>query len=146
MSPFYDGQRMDSLFSTRDPTYHKNLKKPVGQLFSMANMRNYEPYANECSAIFINSMRDLEGQPVNRSSFGFMEQRCDMNNMIGDLDSALQYVKIIGQYPELHPWLLGNEKLVRMLKKSFPKLLDPLYRFIQIRTQCALTMRVMTLL
>ena len=152
MTPQYKGDPMDSLFSTRDPSYHMNLKRPVSQLFSMTNMRNYETYADECSAIFIEAMRDLQGQPVDLSHwlqwyafdviacitfqrrFGFLEQRRDIDNMIGDLDAVLKYVKVVGQYPELHGWLLGNQTLVGTLKRLIPSLPDPLYRFLKVRT------------
>ncbi|KIW85276.1 hypothetical protein Z517_00666 [Fonsecaea pedrosoi CBS 271.37] len=150
MSPWYQGKVMPSVFTERDPIAHRNLKRPVAQLFGMTNMRNYEPYADECTSIFINAMRDLEGQPIDLSvwvqwyafdviasmtfqrRFGFLEQRRDVNNMIGDLDGVLQYVKIIGQYPELHPWLLGNRNVVRALEWLFPQIPDPLYRFLKI--------------
>ena len=41
---------MDSMFTTRDPLYHKHLKTPVAQLFSMTNMRNYETYVDHMIA------------------------------------------------------------------------------------------------
>jgi hypothetical protein len=60
--------------------------------------------------------------------FGFLEQRNDNSSMIGNLDGVLHYVNVIEQLPELHGLLLGNEKLVRFLKKWFPQISDPLYR------------------
>ncbi|EXJ66931.1 uncharacterized protein A1O5_10126 [Cladophialophora psammophila CBS 110553] len=150
MSPSYQGKPMPSVFTERDPIAHRNLKRPVAQLFGMTNMRNYEPYADECTGIFIDAMRDLEGQPVDLSAwvqwyafdviasmtfqrrFGFLEERRDINNMIGDLDGGLHYVKIIGQYPELHPWLLGNRTVVGTLKWLFPQIPDALYRFLKV--------------
>ena len=128
---------MDSLFTTRDPAYHSALKKPVAQLFSMTNMRNYEPHADECTAIFLESMKDLQGTPVDLASwlqwyafdvignitfqrkFGFMEQRRDVDGMIRGIDEALKYVKVVGMFPALHPWVVGN-KLVR---ETLPKIL-----------------------
>ncbi|ETI22722.1 hypothetical protein G647_06798 [Cladophialophora carrionii CBS 160.54] len=150
MSPFYQGKVMPSVFTERDSDVHRNLKRPVAQLFSMTNMRNYEPYADQCTGIFIEAMRDLEGQPIDLGAwvqwyafdviacmtfqrrFGFLEQRRDVDRMVGDLDSVLHYVKIIGQYPELHPYLLGNESLVRTLKWLFPQIPDPLHSFLKI--------------
>jgi hypothetical protein len=153
MSPFYQDQVLDSLFSTRDPVYHKNLKRPVAQLFSMTNMRNYEPYADECSAIFIDSMRDMQNRVVDLSTwlqwyafdviacitfqrrFGFMEQRADINNMIGDLDGIFSYVKVVGQYPKLHPWLMGSRAFVSAVKRLLPNLPDPVYTFLKVFPQ-----------
>ena len=134
---------MPSIFTEPDATKHLNLKRPVAQLFSMTNMRNYEPYADQCTSIFIDAMRDLEGQPIDLSEwlqwyafdviacmtfqrrFGFLEGRLDVDNMIGDLNGGLHYVKVIGQYPEFHKYLLGNQSLVGFLMWLFPQLPDP---------------------
>lgn len=119
MAPFYQGQVMDSMFTARDVAYHKHLKSSVSQIFSMTNMKNFETYADECTRIFINAMQDLEGEPVDFSNwlqwyafdviggitfqrrFGFLEERRDVDNMINRIDTGLQYVKILGQFPFL---------------------------------------------
>ncbi|PCG88265.1 Cytochrome P450 [Penicillium occitanis (nom. inval.)] len=123
MAPFYQGQVMDSMFTARDTGYHKHLKSSVSQIFSMTNMKNFEIYTDECTRIFINAMLDLEGEPVDFSKwlqwyafdvigsitfqrrFGFLEERRDIDNMIGKIDTGLQYVKILGQFPFLIPGL-----------------------------------------
>lgn len=143
---------MESLFATRDATYHKTLKRPVAQLFSMTNMKNYETYTDECTKIFIDAMRDQQGQLVDLSvwlqwyafdviasitfqrRFGFMEQRRDIDNMIGDLDVALQYSKVGGQFPEIHPWLIGNKTLINTLERLGMGLPDPLSSFLTVFT------------
>ncbi len=152
MSPFYQDKVMPSVFTERDPEVHRNLKRPVAQLFSMTNMRNYEPYADQCTELFIDAMRDLEGQSIDLGSwvqwyafdviacmtfqrrFGFLEQRRDIDNMIGLLDGVLHYVKVIGQYPELHSYLLGNAALVRIVKWLFPQIPDPLRSFLKVNS------------
>jgi Cytochrome P450 len=152
MTAIYKGEKMESMFSTRDPVYHKALKVPVAQLFSMTNMKNFEPYADECTNIFIQAMRDLEGQPIDLAAwlqwyafdviayitfqrrFGFLEERRDVGGMISALDIALNYVKIIGQYPEWHPWLMGNRFMMAFIKKTLPSLPDPLASFVEVGT------------
>ena len=149
MTPFINGEVLESMFTTRDPAYHKALKSPVAQLFSMTNMRNYETYADECTAIFIESMRKLQGQPVDlaiwlqwyafdviasitfQRRFGFMEEQKDVNDMISGLDTGLRYVKIVGQFPAWHPWLMGNRPLMKLLATLIPNLPDPLGRFME---------------
>lgn len=141
---------MQSLFATRDSAYHRTLKRPVAQLFSMTNMKNYEIYTDECTRIFMQSMRELQKKPVDLSvwlqfyafdviasitfqrRFGFMEQRKDIGNMIGDLHFALQYGKVIGQFPVLHPWLVGNKWLLSTLKGLGMNLPDPLAQFVKV--------------
>lgn len=149
MTPFVSGQVMESMFTSRDPTYHKALKSPVAQLFSMTNMRNYETYADECTGIFIESMCKLQGQPVDlaiwlqwyafdviasitfQRRFGFMEDQKDVDSMISGLDAGLQYVKVVGQFPAWHAWLMGNRPLMKLLTTMIPNLPDPLGRFIE---------------
>jgi hypothetical protein len=144
---------MQSLFATRDTAYHKTLKRPVAQLFSMTNMKNYEIYTDECTAIFVNKMRQLEGEAIDLSTwlqfyafdviasitfqrrFGFMQEGRDIDNMIAKLHFALQYAKIIGQFPGLHPWLVGNKRLLDTLNSLGISLPDPLAQFVKVGTQ-----------
>lgn len=106
---------MDSMFTERNPNVHKALKSPVAQIFSMTNMRNFEVYADECTTIFLDAMRDLEGQRLDLAQwlqwyafdviggitfqrrFGFLERRHDVDEMIGKINHGLEFVKIIGQ-------------------------------------------------
>lgn len=136
MAPVYKDQVMDSAFSTKDPAQHKFLKSSVATYFAMTNMKNYEKYADECTALFIDAMTDLQGKSVDlaiwvqwyafdvigsitfQSRFGFLEQRKDVDSMIFRLDMGLKYyVGIIGQLPHIHPWLGGNVKATKLLTK-----------------------------
>jgi hypothetical protein len=129
MVPSYNGVPIDSMFTARDPAIHKSLKTPVASLFAMSNMRNYEPYVDECTQLFADAMRELEGQKVDlavwlqwyafdvvagltfQRRFGFLEQRKDVNDMIGQLDAGLDSVRVLGQYPVLDApakWLLQH--------------------------------------
>lgn len=63
--------------------------------------------------------------------FGFLEERRDIGGHIDALNKASNYIKIIGQYPGLHPWLLGNKPLVALIKRlvAVP---DPLESFLDV--------------
>ena len=151
VSPFVDGEVIDLMFTTRDPVFHKAFKQPVAQLFSMTNMKNYETYADECTEIFIKAMRDLEGQAVDLSiwlqwyafdviasitfqrRFGFLEERKDVKGLIGGLDMGLKYIKNVSQFPAIHPYLMGNRRLMKFLSAAIPNLPDPLATFVDVR-------------
>lgn len=108
MSPYYKDKLMPSMFTARDPTYHTSLKRPVSQKFSMTSIKSLEPAADKCTSIFLDAMRDLEGQDVDlgvwcqyyafdvigsitfQRRFGFMEKRQDYRNMIADIDLGLK--------------------------------------------------------
>lgn len=147
---------MDSLFTTRDPIAHKNLRKPVASKFSMTSIRTLEPLTDQCTEIFTKAMCDLEGRAVDlgawlqwyafdvigaitfRHRFGFMEERKDVRNMIAGIDAVLPYAGIVGQIPALHPWLAGNEKLMSLLARiPFIKIPDPLRTMVQVRHKYA---------
>lgn len=149
MAPDYKGSRMDSMFTARDPKYHQHLKSSVARLFSMSNMRNFEIYADECTAIFVDAMRGFDGQAVDfavwlqwyafdvigsitfQHRFGFMEQRRDVDNMIAGIDQGLQYIKVIGQYPEWFPVLKGL--LLQTPLKYLIRLTDTMDKFMKVR-------------
>ena len=140
---------IDNMFSARDPAVHKSLKTPVASLFAMSNMRNYEPYVDECTQLFADAMRDLEGQKVDlavwlqwyafdvvagltfQRRFGFLEQRKDVNDKIGQLDAGLDSIRVLGQYPVLNgpaKWLL---KQVLPLMGRY----DPAVEFVQVSSR-----------
>ncbi|KAJ5897370.1 cytochrome P450 [Penicillium tannophilum] len=125
-SPFFEDKVMPSMFSVRDPIAHQALRRPVAQKFSMSSIKSLEPFADECTGIFIDAMRDLEGQQVDLGAwlqwyafdvigaitfqhrFGFMERREDVQGMIGGLEAGLRYGGVAGQVPWLHSWTVGN--------------------------------------
>ncbi|CZT20252.1 related to pisatin demethylase cytochrome P450 [Ramularia collo-cygni] len=146
MVPSYDGVAIDSMFTARDPAIHKALKTPVASLFAMSNMHNYEPYVDECTQLFVDAMRDLEGQTVDlaiwlqwyafdviagltfQRRFGFLEQRKDVNNMIKQLDEGLDAVKVLGQYPVLDTPIKAVLRQLQPLLGGY----DPLIKFVDI--------------
>jgi Cytochrome P450 len=151
MSPVYKDEIMDSLFTTRDPAHHKALKRPVAGKFSMTSIRTMEPFVNECSEIFVQCMKDLEGQKVDLGAwlqwyafdvigmitfnrrFGFMEERKDVLDMISSIESTLKYAGIVGQVPYLHPWLAGNQFIMRNIERiPFLHVPDPLRTIVEV--------------
>ncbi|CAL3970624.1 unnamed protein product [Diplocarpon coronariae] len=163
-TPFYKDARMESLFSTRDPAYHKAIKRPVANKFSMSSLRLLESLIDICSAIFVATMRDIELENESKTSnrgvdlgewlqwyafdvigmitfhrrFGFMEQRKDVRDMIAGLETTQKYCALVGQVDGLHPWLAGNQKLMRALE-AIPGLNvpNPLRTFVQVSTHLA---------
>lgn len=151
MTPPYQGTLLPSMFSTQDPAYHKALKQPVASKFSMTSIRSFEPYADQCADIFIEEMRKRVGQAVNLSDwcqyyafdvigaitfqyrFGFMEQGRDVDNMMGSIWMALTYAGIIGQMPELHPWLVGNQLLVEFVSRLGLMPDNPMAKIMKVR-------------
>ena len=162
MSPVYQDKVMDSLFTTCDPVHHKALKKPVAGKFSMTSIRTLEPLVDDCSDIFAKSMGDLEGQVVDlgvwlqwyafdvigaitfNRRFGFMENREDVMDMISSIEFVLKYAGLVGQVPRLHPWLGGNQRLMKSIGRiPFLKLPDPLRTIVEVPSFNPLLMAVL---
>ncbi|KAL9619348.1 MAG: hypothetical protein Q9160_006028 [Pyrenula sp. 1 TL-2023] len=53
---------------------------------------------------------------------GFMEQDCDVRDMIQGLRGGFRYAAAVGQVPAAHAWLIGNRRLVDFVTKflGFP--------------------------
>jgi cytochrome P450 len=102
------------------------MSSALAQKFSMSSIKSLEPFADECTRIFIDAMRDLEGQPIDLGAwlqwyafdvieaitfqrrFGSMEKREDVQGMIGGLEAGLRYGGVAGQIPWLHSWTLED--------------------------------------
>ncbi|KAJ5315081.1 cytochrome P450 [Penicillium atrosanguineum] len=153
-NPFFEDKVMPSLFSVRDPAAHQALRRPVAQKFSMSSIKSLEPFADECSKIFFNAMKDFEGQNIDLGAwlqwyafdvigaitfqrrFGFMEKREDVLGMIAGLDDGLRYASVVSQIPRLHHWFMGNIRVATfMAAQPFVKMPDPLRTMVQKFTQ-----------
>ena len=140
------------MFSVRDPAQHQALRRPVAQKFSMSSMKSMEPFVDECNDIFLQAMCAMEGDKVDlgmwlqwyafdvisamtfHRRFGFMEQRRDVENMIGDISHALVAASMSGQVPSIHPWLMGNNWLQMLLRaQPFVRVPDPLRTVVKVR-------------
>ncbi|KAE8423593.1 cytochrome P450 [Aspergillus pseudocaelatus] len=154
-SPFHEETVMASMFSVRDPSQHQALRRPVAQKFSMSSIRAMEPFADECTDIFLDAMRNLEGQSVDLGTwlqwyafdvigaitfqrrFGFMEKREDILGMIKSIDSALRYAALAGQIPVVHHWLMGNRWVSKFLAgQPFVDIPDPLRTIVKYTQEC----------
>ncbi|KAJ5585632.1 cytochrome P450 [Penicillium hetheringtonii] len=154
-SPFFEDKVMPSMFSVRNPAEHQKLRRSVAQKFSMSSIKSLEPFADECSKIFIDAMEDLQGQRVDlgewlqwyafdvigaitfQQRFGFMEQRKDVQNMISDLEAGLQYAGIVSQVPALHSLMIGNIWVGKFLAaQPFVDAPDPLRTMVQFTQEC----------
>ncbi|KAF5610572.1 cytochrome p450 oxidoreductase [Fusarium tjaetaba] len=154
-TPIYKDSPMPSMFSVREPAHHQALRRPVAQKFSMSSIKAMEVFADECCDIFMSSMKELQGTDVDLGEwlqwyafdvisaitfhrrFGFMEQRKDVELMIGDISSALEIGIMIGQVPSLYPWTTGNNTLAKFLAwQPFVHVPDPCRTVVKFAEHC----------
>lgn len=142
---------MPSMFSVRDPIRHQALRRPVAPKFSMSSIKAFEPFTDECITIFIDAMRELQGQCIDLGAwlqwyafdvigaitfqrrFGFMESRKDVDGMINALDQGLFYGSVVSQVPALHHWLLGNRWVAKLMAaQPFVQVSNPLRSIVRV--------------
>lgn len=63
---------------------------------------------------------DVIGAITFSQRFGCLESGSDVGGLISGIEDTLKYVGVVGQLPELHPWLIGNAKLVTTIQKLVP--------------------------
>lgn len=63
---------------------------------------------------------DVIGAITFSQRFGCLESGSDVGGLISGIEDTLKYVGVVGQLPELHPWLIGNAKLVTIIQKLVP--------------------------
>lgn len=152
---------MSSLFTARSPGVHKHLKVAVSSKFSMTSLRGMEPLIWNCTDIFMDSMLELSGAPVDLGTwlqwyafdvigsitfgerFGFMEERRDIKGMIEGIELGLWYGAISGQLPEVHAYGLGSS-FVNKLLNWFPNALEahhPIPKVINVGRRDSLVLR-----
>lgn len=64
MSGRYEGAQLHNLFTEQDPKLHRELKTGVSAKYSMASVRTLEPMAEKCTKMFLDIMKELEGEKV----------------------------------------------------------------------------------
>ncbi|PVH68975.1 cytochrome P450 [Cadophora sp. DSE1049] len=155
LAPFWDGTRMESTFTAREPAEHKAIKSSVAQLYAMTNIKKFEGYAEECTELFIDVVRKSEGSPMGLSvwvhwyafdviasitfqrRFGFMDQQRDVYDLIKSLDYTQDYTLVVGMFPSLHDWLLGNPTLMKWIKRVLPNAPDPIHKIFELKAKGA---------
>lgn len=151
MVPVYRGKLLDSVFTVRTPALHQRLRKPVSSQFSMTSIKALEPFADECTQIFVHAMRELQGQKIDlgvwlqwyafdviggmtfHKRFGFLEQQRDVESMITDIETGLPFAAVMGQIPESIPLVNATLQLVSLLCKPLglsPP--DPLRKIVKV--------------
>jgi hypothetical protein len=114
-----------------------------------------EPFADECTQIFLDAMRSLQDNPDPNSidlgawlqwyafdvigaisfqrRFGFMEERRDVLGMIASIDAVLKYAALAGQVPGVHAWLMGSRLVGKFLAvQPFVDVPDPLRTIVEV--------------
>ncbi|UKZ66518.1 uncharacterized protein TrAtP1_007692 [Trichoderma atroviride] len=136
----YKGRIVDNLFATQSTEFHKSQRSQVAHRFSMSSLAEMQSSVDGCTKILLDKLRgfadkqevvdigpwlqwyafDVIGAITFSQRFGCLESGSDVGGLISGIEDTLKYVGVVGQLPELHPWLIGNAKLITTIQKLFP--------------------------
>jgi cytochrome P450 len=126
---YYTWQHPDpdrwSLFTLRDSKKHADERRKFQALYSLSSLVHYEPYVNDCLALFKQRMKEIASvdKSINMAHwvqcyafdviagltysrrFGFLDAGDDVDGLIAMLEDVLRYSTLLGIYAWLHTTL-----------------------------------------
>ncbi|CAK1355293.1 Pisatin demethylase [Cercospora beticola] len=116
------GERLQSLFSTKDEDFHAKYRRCVNNAFAMSSLVGYEPLVDSTMNAFIEQTRkryaetgescrfsrwlqffafDVIGELTWSKRLGFVERDQDVEGIVGFVGAFLAYAAPVGQMPFL---------------------------------------------
>lgn len=144
------GERLQSLFSTKDEDYHAKYRRCVNNAFSMSSLVGYEPLVDSTMDAFIDQTRkrycetasdcnfsrwlqffafDTIGQITWSKRLGFVDRDEDVDSIVDFVAKFLDYAAIVGQMPLLDLFFEKNPMKLRLQKWGISKTVFPVTRF-----------------
>ncbi|CEI60005.1 unnamed protein product [Fusarium venenatum] len=147
------GKRLETMFNTANDKYHARLRRSVSNAYAMSTLVTFEPFVDSTSTEFIRQLKlrfadrsndagicdfgawlqfyafDVIGELTFSKRLGFVERGDDIDNIIRDLESFLNYVSWIGQIPFLDNLFIKNPIKIWMVKNGFLNSSAPVAEF-----------------
>ncbi|KAF4955349.1 hypothetical protein FSARC_11883 [Fusarium sarcochroum] len=141
------------MFNTANDRYHARLRRSVSNAYAMSTLVTFEPFVDSTSTEFIRQLKlrfadrsndagvcdfgawlqfyafDVIGELTFSKRLGFVEKGVDIDNIIRDLESFLNYVAWIGQIPFLDNLFVKNPIKIWMIKNGFLNSSAPVAEF-----------------
>lgn len=115
----------ETVFTTRNIEYHRNLRKKYALHYSMSTLIGYEGFVDNCGALLIKKLRsiseprrpidlgewlayyawDVIGSITYSKPYGFLERGEDVNGLVAAGDRRRPYNTLVGIFPKVHPYL-----------------------------------------
>ena len=113
--PYNNGEAMVGTISPLPADLHRQLKKPVANIFSMSNLMTFEGFVNSSISLFFNRIDELYidgksckldawlewfvfdtlGELTFSKKYGFLERGEDVENIIRDVDVHFDKVSLV---------------------------------------------------
>lgn len=120
--PIANGKDVLGVFDVTSEELHKNLKRPIGNAYSMSTLLDYAPYVDSTIEVLEKRLEelyvdkdkecdlgewlhwtafDVVGEMTFSRRLGFLEQGKDVDGVIEGTQGELDYLAVIGQMPFL---------------------------------------------
>ncbi|CAK4033845.1 Pisatin demethylase [Lecanosticta acicola] len=144
------GERLQSLFSTKNEDYHAKYRRCVSNAFSMSSLVGYEPLVDSTIDAFIEQTRrrycdqgrtcqfskwlqffafDVIGELTWSKRLGFVERDEDVENIVEFVEGFLTYAAPMGQMPWLDLLWDKNPIKMQLQKWGITKTVHPVVKF-----------------
>ncbi|EME89142.1 uncharacterized protein MYCFIDRAFT_76504 [Pseudocercospora fijiensis CIRAD86] len=144
------GERLQSLFSTKDEDYHAKYRRCVSNAFSMSSLVGYEPLVDSALNAFIEQTRrrycdtgrsckfsrwlqffafDVIGELTWSKQLGFVQRDEDVEGIVKFVADFLKYAAPVGQMPFLDLIWEKNPLRLKLQQLGFIKTEFPVSRF-----------------
>ncbi|KAF5024142.1 hypothetical protein F66182_3776 [Fusarium sp. NRRL 66182] len=148
-----NGKKLETMFNTANDRYHARLRRAVSNAYAMSTLVTFEPFVDSTSTEFIKQLKlrfadragdqgicdfgswlqfyafDVIGELTFSKRLGFVERGVDIDNIIRDLESFLNYVSWVGQIPFLDNLLIKNPVKLWMAKNGLLNVSAPVATF-----------------
>jgi Cytochrome P450 len=132
---------LPTVFSIRDETGHRALKRPVANAYWIGTMVELETPTDVCIQILERKLDVIQGQDIDFATglhwyafdvitsitfsnrLGFMEQEKDVGSIVEAIEGRLMYNSVVGQVPHLHDFC-WEIQWANVLPTTFPLLQD----------------------
>ncbi|TQN69319.1 Pisatin demethylase, partial [Colletotrichum shisoi] len=123
---FQPSEDMWNMFADRDIKHHAHTRRFSANAYSMGSLIHYEPYLNECGALFSQHLLEFSNAGTAADfghwfqcfafdaialitygkRLGFLDRGEDIANVIDNLDNNLLYASLMGIFPALHKFAM----------------------------------------
>ncbi|KAJ6075992.1 cytochrome P450 [Penicillium canescens] len=124
-----------NLFGTYDEEYHRKLKRPVANAYSLSTLLSSEQAVDSCTELLVSQLArfadgntpvdfgewiqfytfDTVGELTFGMKLGFLDAGSDVDGIIHAIENLLTYASQVGQVPIWHKFLMGNPLLPILL-------------------------------
>ncbi|KAF2850009.1 pisatin demethylase [Plenodomus tracheiphilus IPT5] len=151
------GQKLETMFSTTNETFHARLRRAVGNAYAMSTLVQFEPLVDSTITALLKQLDerfvdradeagicnfgvwlqyfafDVIGELTFSKRLGFLDRGEDVDGIIGALERLLDYVSVVGQMPIIDKMFVKNPLRLWISKLGLTNTTTPVAEFARAR-------------